>query len=474
MIRARGLDSWLPTYLKEIRQRRQLRARRKRQLTHVLFLVCDHYEPRHGVKSADQAATRVRTWHESYKTLQDDIGAEFGLRPLHTWFYPPHHGYEHLPALAAMAFDGLGEIELHYHHGNDTEATLRADLQEALARFRRGGLLLQQGDPPTGRFGFIHGDWALDNSGEARYCGVNSELSLLQELGCWGDLTMPSSNVCQTRKINSIYYAIDDRERPKSHDWGEDARAGADGREGLLLIQGPLAVNFGAPRYPRIENASLTSANWGRPDRIRAWIDCHVHVHGRPEWLFVKLHTHGAIEADFDALMGEKARAMHRLLARQLNDGRHFKLHYVTARQAFNVVRAAERGLDGDPGQYFDLEVPRPVTALYCIDAAHSAVCCTPQRLCLRDIELQDRTTLRVRYPGIERIVGSLQHVTLDIARSLLEIHPQPGCERVEIQMARGAGLRNVRGGIVEGDPAGGRFSVSRCAGPVSLDYGMI
>jgi len=273
MIRDRGLDSWLPTYLKETLQRSKLRATRKRQLTHLLFLVCDHYEPRHGAKTPEQAATRVRTWHERYKQMQDQCASEFGLRPLHTWFYPPHHGYEHLPALAAMAFDGLGEIELHYHHGNDTEASLRQGLRETLARFRRGGLLLQQGDPPGERFGFIHGDWALDNSSAARFCGVNSELSLLQELGCWGDLTMPSSNECQTRKINSIYYAIDDRERPKSHDWGEDARTGAARRDGLLLIQGPLGLNLRAPRYPRIENASLTSANWGRSDRIRAWID---------------------------------------------------------------------------------------------------------------------------------------------------------------------------------------------------------
>jgi hypothetical protein len=62
-------------------------------------------------------------------------------------------------------------------------------------------------------------------------------------------------------------------------------------------MQGPLSINWRAPKYPRIENASLTSENWGRRDRIRAWLDCQVHVQGRPEWLFIKLHTHGAVEA---------------------------------------------------------------------------------------------------------------------------------------------------------------------------------
>lgn len=471
MIRERGLDSWLPTYLKETLHRRRLRAQRKNQLTHVLFLVCDHFEPRHGVKSPEQAAMRVRTWHERYRAMQDQCFASFGLRPLHTWFYPPHHGYEHLPSLASMAFDGLGEIELHYHHGNDTEETLRSGLRETLARFRRSGLLSQQGEPPIERFGFIHGDWALDNSGAARHCGVNSELSLLQELGCWGDLTMPSSNECQTRKINSVYYAIDDREKPKSHDWGENARAGRAERDGLLLIQGPLGLNFAAPRYPRIENASLTSANWGRLDRIRAWIDCHVHVQGRPEWLFIKLHTHGAIEADFDALLGEKALSMHRMLAQQFNDGRQFKLHYVTARQAFNIVRAAERGLDGDPAQYLDFEVPAPLTDRYCLDAPHRAECCTPERLRLTEIEPQAATTLRLRYAGIDRIVGALQRVELDASRSLLKIQLQPGADRVQIQLRDGVGLPRVQGGSVEGSSAGNSIDLGKCNGSVSLDY---
>ena len=73
---------------------------------HVLFAVCDHYEPRHKAKSAEQPAQRVRDWHVGYRALQDECFASFGLRPLHSWFYPPHHGYEHLPALAARAAAG--------------------------------------------------------------------------------------------------------------------------------------------------------------------------------------------------------------------------------------------------------------------------------------------------------------------------------------------------------------------------------
>jgi hypothetical protein len=394
-------------------------------LTHVLFLVCDHYEPQHGAQSPEQARARLRTWHAGYRRLQEECSRRCGLRPVHTWFYPPHHGPEHFAPLAHMAFDGLGEVELHFHHEDDTEDSLRAKLKSALAGFRRAGLLLQSGDPPQRSFGFIHGDWALDNSAGGRHCGVNGELSLLQELGCWGDLTMPSGNQCQTRKINSIYYAIDDPRRAKSHDWGTDARAGRPSRAGLLMIQGPLAINFRAPGYPRIENASLTSSNWGRPDRIRAWLDCHVHVRGRPEWLFIKLHTHGAIESDFDALFGEKALAMHQTLAEQLNDGRRYRLHYVSARQAYNVIKAAEAGLDGNPADFYDYRVGKQATSYYCLDAPHELSCCSDEKLVLREISPGGTATLRLRTPRAS-IAGPLRACTVDQAASVvhLELHP--------------------------------------------------
>jgi hypothetical protein len=431
---ARRPDLWLPSYAAGAFNRRRLRRWRSRRLTHVMFLVCDHYEPRHGVQNSAQPGARLRAWHAGYQRLQETCFQRCGLRPVHTWFYPPHHGSEHFASLAHMAFDGLGEVELHFHHEHDTEESLRAKLESALADFRRAGLLLQSGDPPQRSFGFIHGDWALDNSAGGRYCGVNSELSLLQELGCWGDLTMPSANECQTRKINSIYYAIDDPKQPKSHDWGADARAGMRARDGLLMIQGPLAINFRAPEHPRIENASLTSLNCGRPDRLRSWLDCHVHVRGRPEWLFIKLHTHGAIESDFDALFGEKALAMHQMLAAELNDKSHYQLHYVTARQAYNVIKAAEAGLEGNPADFYDFSVGKQATSHYCLDASHELSCCTAEKLVLRDISPGGTATLRLRTPRVS-IAGPLRACTVDQGAAVvyLELHRTSGPVPLEL-----------------------------------------
>ena len=47
-------------------------------------------------------------------------------------------------------------------------------------------------------------------------------------------------------------------------------------------------------------------------------------------------------------------------LESKYNDGVSWKLHYVSAREMYNIIKAAERGLSGDPGVYRDLVVQRP------------------------------------------------------------------------------------------------------------------
>src|SRR6202043_585670 len=94
-------------------------------------------------------------------------------------------------------------------------------------------------------YGFVHGNWALDNSRpDGRWCGVNNELDILRQTGCYADFTLPSyPSPTQTRKINSIYYATDDPARPKSHDRGINVGSAPRPANSLMLIQGPLALN---------------------------------------------------------------------------------------------------------------------------------------------------------------------------------------------------------------------------------------
>ena len=457
----RRFDLWLPNYVANAAQRARASAKRRTGLTHIMFLVCDHFEPRHGISRPEQAQERMMIWARDYASFQQRCKQDFGTAPLHTWFYPPHHGSEHLAGLAEMAHHGMGEVELHYHHDDDSYDSLRRDLAATIAEYQSWGLLLASGQKPRTSFGFVHGDWALNNSCAGRYCGVNDETALLQELGCWADFTMPSGNKCQTQKINSIYYGLSDQHIPKAHDNGVDARVGETSQAGLLMIQGPLGINWRAPDHPRPENASLTSNNWGRPDRIPVWLKSNVHVKGRPDWLFVKLHTHGAIERDFDALFGDKALAMHRTLNDQYNDGKRFRLHYVTARQAYNIAKAAEHGKDGDPSEWVDFSVPPPATRHYALNARHALVHCTAERLAIGHIESGPETRLCTRLGALRDIVGPIAAIDIDASVGHLKLDAAVEDAQVTVQLSRPAVSIEIKGAtLLNNDTHSGKLTL--------------
>ena len=223
---------------------------------------------------------------------------------------------------------------MHLHHDRDCSERLRETLGSFKKRlFHQHGLLARSLDGEI-TYGFIHGNWALDNSRpDGRWCGVNGELTVLRETGCYADFTMPSApNACQTRTINSIYYATDDRTRPNSHDRGATARQGvAPPADALLMIQGPLALGWKRRRWrisPALENGEL---HGGRPptlDRFKRWLQAGVSVAGRPDWVFIKLHTHGAWERNAEMLLGEPMRRFHQTLARLGRDEPALRYYY--------------------------------------------------------------------------------------------------------------------------------------------------
>ncbi|MEW6003624.1 MAG: hypothetical protein AB1638_13395, partial [Nitrospirota bacterium] len=206
-------------------------------------------------------------------------------------------------------------------------------------------------------YGFIHGNWALDNSRkDGRWCGVNNELRILRETGCYADFTMPSApSETQTRKINSIYYAKDNPEEPKSHDTGVDVEAGKAPYGDLMLIQGPLALDWKRRKwgmFPRIENSELSYSNPPTPERIDLWINQFIHIKGRPDWIFVKVFTHGAQEKNMNYLLYGGLEKMYAYLDEKYNNGKDYLLHYVSAWEMYNIIKAAEAGETGSPSEY--------------------------------------------------------------------------------------------------------------------------
>jgi hypothetical protein len=206
-------------------------------------------------------------------------------------------------------------------------------------------------------FGFIHGNWALDNARpDGKWCGVNDELTILNELGCYADFTLPAApDPSQTRTINRIYYAVDDPRRPRSHEYGPRVRVGGSPPSGgLLIIQGPLTFDWRrriCRVFPGLENGAVDASDAHLPtaDRFRSWVDAGISVEGRPEWVFVKVHTHGAPEDNASALLGPLMEQFHADITRTFNDGLAFRLHYVTAYEMACLVKAAEAGLTGNP-----------------------------------------------------------------------------------------------------------------------------
>jgi hypothetical protein len=213
----------------------------------------------------------------------------------------------------------------------------------------RHGLLRQDADGQI-RYGFIHGNWALDNSSpDGRWCGVNNEISILIETGCYADFTMPAvPNACQTTTVNGVYYATDDPLRPKSHDRGIPAKVSRKPpQDSLLMIQGPLALDWQSRKWgvlPRLENGDLTGHRPPSVSRLWLWMQAGVRVIGRHDWLFIKLHTHGAFEANTAMLLGEPMRQFHIALRALAERNDWLRYYYVTAWEMAQLVHAAENG----------------------------------------------------------------------------------------------------------------------------------
>ena len=82
-----------------------------------------------------------------------------------------------------------------------------------------------------------------------------------------------------------------------------------------------------------------------------------VGVASRPDWIFVKLHTHGAHEPNMPVLLGEPMIRFHRDLAATAQANPRFRYHYVTAREVYNLAKAAESGWTGSPREAMDFEL---------------------------------------------------------------------------------------------------------------------
>ena len=334
---------------------------------HLVFVVANHFEPGWNEQGLtldwSTQLSRLERWCEKARAIGEAVRDHDGTPFRHTNFYPAEqYNPRILERMAELQADGFGEVEVHLHHGvgEPDDAT---NLRRALVEFRdtlaeEHKCLSRWEGAGAPMYAFVHGNWALANSAGGRYCGVDSEMRILAETGCYADFTLPSApDQSQVARINAVYQCGHTLDERKPHRSGPSLRVGQRPRLPVLFT-GPLVFNWsrrvrGLP-IPRIDDGVL-AANYP-PDlaRLERWRGARVHVKGRPEWVFVKLYCHGFFPADEEASIGEPLR---RFLEEAIEYGdrsKEFKIHFASAREAFNMAMAAVEGHDGEPGLYRD------------------------------------------------------------------------------------------------------------------------
>jgi hypothetical protein len=168
---------------------------------------------------------------------------------------------------------------------------------------------------------------------------LNNEITLLRDLGCYADFTMPSGNSpTQSRIVNTIYWVTDDPLQPRSYDRGSPVRPGRRGSGDLLMIPGPIGLRWGGRLKPRLECGEIAYQDLPAPGRVRCWLDLAPRI-GKN--IFIKLHAHGAQERNLEPLLlnGGLDR-LFELLPEECRRRGH-ELHYVSTWEMRQAVDAA-------------------------------------------------------------------------------------------------------------------------------------
>ena len=332
---------------------------------HLIFTIADHFEPAwsaNGNLDIDSQRRRLDEYHKLARKTGEAVLDADGTKFRHTNFYPAEqYDRQLLETMAEMQREGLGEVEIHLHHGvekPDTAENLRkvltefrdclAEEHECLSRFDGAG------EP---KYAFVHGNLALANSAGGKYCGVDEEMRILQETGCYADFTLPSApDETQVPVINQIYECGLPLTEKMPHRTGESVEVFGNKPQLPLIFTGPLIFNWtrrikGLP-VPRIDDGALVANQTSDLARLNRWKSANVTVKNRTDWIFIKLYCHGFFDYDQSACIGEDARRFFGEIIEHGERTNRYKTHFASAREAANMVFAAIDGKTGNPNEY--------------------------------------------------------------------------------------------------------------------------
>lgn len=342
LLKSRNIDIWILPYLKQ----KIFYKRESHDNIDVYFCLADHFEPYFGNAEEDEARELVSQWVLEYKKVAIKHTDSNGRHPQHSYFYPIEEYDEHIiEKLKGICTDGLGDVDIHLHHDNDTAANLKKTLDDFKNLLSNKHGLLRKDKNGNIVYGFIHGNWALDNSRpDGRWCGVDNEIDVLLDTGCVFDMTMPSApSDTQTSIINSIYFAKDDG-KCKSHNTGVLAKVNEWRENELLMIQGPLELNWKHRKLgliPKIESGELSYDAPPLCDRVDLWKSAAISVNGAENKLFIKLYTHGLQEKNMKMFFQMGGfETLWTSLENQFKNSDKYSLHYVTAWEMYEKIKS--------------------------------------------------------------------------------------------------------------------------------------
>jgi len=328
---------------------------------HLIITVANHFEPGwspSGILDHKTQLKRLREYATTARATADLVRDSDGTGFRHTNFYPAEqYDRELLDILAEMQAEGLGEVEVHLHHGVDRPDT-SDNLRRQLVEFRdilaeRHRCLSRSVNDPTPKYAFVHGNLALANSCGGKFCGVDDEMQILKETGCYADFTLPSApDRSQVSVINRIYESAGDLTKPRPHDTAIRCEVGGLRPDSPMIITGPLRFGFRIAIRPHIEDGALTTALGSDISRLKHWRHANITIHGRSDWIFVKLYAHGFFDHDRSASIGEDARRLFAEIVEEGEKSGSYSTHFVSAREMFNIATAAIDGRSGDPNSY--------------------------------------------------------------------------------------------------------------------------
>ncbi len=288
--------------------------------------------------------------------MHSELAGSGGEQPRHTLLH--REGPVERDAalqLAAICHEAACEVELHAGPVYSTVDRLREGLLRTTTALAEAGLLARDPDgAPT--FAFYEEASAV----EALGCDRVDFAAMLRETGCYAHIEDPSAGSgADAAPTNSLYYT--------STQPGNCARvcrrvyADREQRLGiereLLTVQRPLAIDWSRRRcgiLPRLEAGILSPSDPPTVSRLETWLDCRISVKGRPNWLFITLINKGGIAEDALGSYFKQMRAFYDGISTLASLNPSIRFHYATAREAVNMIHAAEAAHSGDPAQFRD------------------------------------------------------------------------------------------------------------------------